>query len=142
MEDTKGPGGKGETLPPGIGNAIPIKLRSGDVVLVRRWSFEKSLLVVKLFEGIWSDLMSLKIDKNVDVEGVRTRIFELLGPSAMELARLTLDEKDRPKFVGDDFEDVVDVVNATLDLNLTEAVVKKLLALTGKLSRAIPGGLL
>ena len=130
------PGGaKVDTLPPGIGDDIPVKLRDGSVVVIRRWGFTKSLLIVKLFEGIWSQLLTVKLEKG-GVEAVRTKIFELLGPSAIDFARLSLEPEDRHHLDGEpDFEDVIDVFNASWGLNVTEAVAKKFMALAGNVGK-------
>jgi hypothetical protein len=138
METNRG-GAGAETLAPGLAGPIPIKLKCGVVVTVTRWSWPKSMLAMKLFESAWSQLLAVKID-GAGVDGVRKKIFDLLGESAIDLARISMSPEDAKTLTGDDFEDVVDCVNAAIDLNLTEAVVKKLVALTGKLTRAFPAG--
>jgi hypothetical protein len=131
----------------GLLDKTVVKLRGGQLVTVKRWAWTKSLLVMNHFEGIWSQLIAAKLEAPTKdgLKDFKMKLFRILGDSALDFVLFSTDKADEETIraaAGEsgDFEDMLALVSAAVDLNLTESVVKKVAPLVAKLIRLMPGG--
>ncbi|MGH9461999.1 MAG: hypothetical protein ACRD1X_12320 [Vicinamibacteria bacterium] len=105
-----------------------VPLVDGDQVVVQRWSWAKSMAIFKRLGELLGDdsggnLADFAGKKTLDVA---RRAVELLGGRIVDLIRLSVRPEDAEKVTEElPLEDVLTLLEAVVELNLTEGLQKK-----------------
>ena len=117
---------------------VPDALKGSRVVIlsdktevrVLRWSMPRLLEIFDRLEGWLTDVPKEKIDKiiNGTPQSAAFGFVGLIGARSMDLIRASV---EKPDVIMDDFpaEDALALLEAVMDLNLTDNLVKKGMAL-------------
>jgi hypothetical protein len=132
--------GGAATLPAALGErerSIILADGSGSIV-VPKWSWGKALKVFRILSDMLDDIgeeraSKLKGKKTLEVVGVA---IDLLGEKLMPLMQASVRTEDASK-VTDDLapEDVISILEAVIDLNMTEGLTKKAQGLWRRFAR-------
>ncbi len=116
-----------------------VELSDGETVTVKKWSYVRALEMMKFLGDSWKELLTARAAMAAasNLEEAISSTLKFLGPKALQMVRLSV---DKPEVVHEDIdlEDMLELLQATLELNLTERMVKKAKALLGKLKSFLP----
>jgi hypothetical protein len=123
---------KYEGLPDSISKRTKaIKLTEGGVVIVEKWSAIKFLTVIDFIVNAVQHVPASTL-KSVSTSPNALAIFKVMGERAIGLIELSVRQEDAPKLKDLDAEELVDLLDAVLELNLTEKFLKKVKSLVAR----------
>ena len=133
--------GGAATLPSALGKrerVIQLSDEAGTVI-VKRWAWSKSVAIINHLVQMVAEVpdaqaQKLKGKKTLDIAGAALEIF---GARMIPLLQLCVREEDASK-ISDElpFEDVISILEAVIDLNLTEGFQKKAVGLWKRFTRS------
>lgn len=121
------------SVPAALRGTRSVKLSTGETVQATRWSWTKFMDIVEHLDKWLGDVDNATVDR-ITKGSVRHAAFgfiQLIGKKAIDFCKLAV---DKPDLVNDDLtpEDVIALLEAILDLNMTENLLKKANALWTK----------
>lgn len=96
-------------------------------VTVRKWSWSKSIAMFKHLAEILAEVPDSDV-KKLSGRGyqVAAGAIEILGDRIIPILQLSVSEEDGMKFSGDSSpEDIIGILEAVLEVNMTEGLTKK-----------------
>lgn len=121
-----------------------VELGDGSTITVRKWSYTRAIEIMKFLGASWRELIVARAhlaeavakDPAAAQEAI-VALLEFLGPKALVFVRLSVDKPDAIT-EATTLEDMVELVLAVIELNVTEKLVKKVKALLGTWKRIVP----
>lgn len=116
------------------GRRKAVKVGEGGIVVVEKWSAQKLILIINYVSGAIAGLSDSTLRAmGTDSRSAATNMIQVLGEKVLGLVELSLRAEDRPKVKDLDAEEFLDVLEAVIDLNLTDSLIKKVKGLMAKL---------
>ncbi len=141
MADQEVPGEGRQSLPDALGERErTIKLSDGSgAIVVRKWAWSKSVKVLRVLSQIIQDVgeeRASKLRGKNTLEVVSTAL-DVLGDEMIPFLKVCVQEKDADR-VTDELapEDVISLLEAVIELNMTEGLTKKALGLWRRFTSA------
>lgn len=106
--------------------AIPIS--DGGVIVAEKWSAQKLILILDFASNAVSGLSGASL-KGLDTKATALTFIQVLGSKVLGLVELSVRPEDRSKIAALDADELVDVLDAVIELNLTEKFTKKIQSL-------------
>lgn len=111
-----------------------VAVSEGSVVVVEKWSAQKLILIINYVAGAISNLPeSVLKSMGSDSRSAATSMIQVLGEKVLGLVELSVRLEDRPRIKDLDAEEFLDVMEAVIDLNLSDSFLKKVRGLMEKL---------
>lgn len=138
MGDQKG----GASLPEALVRTRTVQLEGGEVVTVERWSFSRMLQIIGFLEKELESIPKESLDRVLSGNAFQAalRFMQLLGGRVIGFLRISVSETDRERITQElSAEDVMELVDAVLELNLSERLLKKGTALWARYQPRLKG---
>ncbi len=119
-----------------------VKLPSGIELTVLKWSFTRALEVMEFVDGQLKNVPKELTDKifKGSAFSMAMATMQLLGGQMLGVVRLSVEKDQRHLVTGEmDVDDVMTLVDAVLEMNMTETLTKKTLALWKRFERMFMG---
>jgi len=122
------------SLPEALSNRRKAVTVQGGVVVVEKWSAQKLILIINYLSGAIAGLSDSTLrEMGKDARAAATNMIQVLGEKVLGLVELCVRQEDRPKIKDLDAEEFVDVLEAVIDLNLSDSFLKKVKGLMARL---------
>ena len=109
-----------------------ISLSEGGVIVAEKWSAQKLILILDFAATAFNGLSASSLT-GLDGKSTAVAFIRILGDRVLGLVELSVRAEDRPKVATLDADELLDVLDAVLELNLTEKLTKKVQSLMGRL---------
>jgi hypothetical protein len=106
--------------------AIPVS--DGGLIVAEKWSAQKLILILGYASNAVSGLSAPSL-KGLDSKTTALTFIQVLGDKVLGLVELSVRPEDRDKIKDLDADELVDVLDAVIELNLTEKFTKKIQSL-------------
>jgi hypothetical protein len=135
LKNAEGEKGQGfGLLPEALSNRRKVVKAGESTVVVEKWSAQKLILIINYVSGAIAGLSDSTLRSiGTDARTAATSMISVLGEKVLGLVELSVRLEDRAKIKDMDGEEFLDVLEAVMDLNLTESFIKKVKGLMAKL---------
>lgn len=111
-----------------------VTVGEGSVIVVEKWSAQKFILIINYVSGAIAGLSDSTLKAmGSDARSAATSMIGVLGEKVLGLVELSVRPEDRARIPGLDAEEFLDVMEAVIDLNLSDSFLKKVRGLMEKL---------
>lgn len=107
-----------------------VNLSEGGTFIVQRWAIAKAMLMAGWMAGALKGV-DTKIFEGADTLGIAQQLVQVLGDRVVEFLSVAVDPVDKATVLEIPADDALEVLQAIIELNITEKFRKKVMELFG-----------